>query len=95
MRKNQFFVFDLFHPDGTLLSTSEIESQLKKIIEMAGKEADPDCVGSLTSQNRDEWTKARGDLLKAGNEATLRKIESSVFLLCLDDTRPVTLEEVF
>ncbi|KAF9582836.1 Carnitine O-acetyltransferase mitochondrial [Lunasporangiospora selenospora] len=94
VRKNQFFVFDLIK-DGKMLSTVDIEAQLDDIIKMAGDRADP-AIGALTSDNRDIWTETRKALINAGsnNEELLRKIESSVFLLCLDDTSPVTRDEV-
>ena len=94
VRKNHFFTFDLVHAAGSALSTAEIECQLQKIIDMAGNISDPCPVGALTTEHRDTWFKARGELLKLGNESALNRIESAVFLLCLDDTSPVTREEV-
>ena len=57
VRKNQFFVFDLNHPDGSPLSTWEIEAQLKTIIQNAGADSDPNPLGARTSENRDNWAK--------------------------------------
>ncbi|KAG0361784.1 Carnitine O-acetyltransferase mitochondrial [Podila minutissima] len=94
VRHNQFFVFDLVK-DGKVLSTADIEAQLDAIVKQAGDRKDP-AIGALTSDNRDIWTEARKTLINAGsqNEELLRKIESSVFLLCLDDSSPVTRDEV-
>ncbi|KAI9146560.1 acyltransferase ChoActase/COT/CPT [Paraphysoderma sedebokerense] len=94
VRKNQFYTFDLFHKDGRPLSTPEIEYQLNRVIEEVGDNKEP-AVGALTSDNRDKWTETRELLVAADprNEESLKKIESSVLLLCLDDSRPVTLEE--
>ncbi|KAG0242970.1 Carnitine O-acetyltransferase mitochondrial [Actinomortierella wolfii] len=94
VRNNQFFVFDVIK-NGKVLSTADIEVQLERIIKAAGdrKEAP---IGILTAENRDNWTEARKALINAGahNEELLRKIESSIFLLCLDDSSPVTRDEV-
>ncbi|KAG0367196.1 Carnitine O-acetyltransferase mitochondrial [Mortierella sp. AD032] len=94
VRHNQFYTFDLVK-DGKVLSTADIEAQLDAIVKLAGDRKDPS-IGVLTSDNRDIWTEARKTLINAGsqNEELLRKIESSVFLLCLDDSSPVTRDEV-
>ncbi|KAF9433454.1 Carnitine O-acetyltransferase mitochondrial [Entomortierella beljakovae] len=94
VRNNQFFVFDLIK-DGKVLSTVDIEAQLDSIIKQAGDRKGPS-IGVLTADNRDLWTENREALINAGsnNEELLRKIESSVFLLCLDDSSPVTRDEV-
>ncbi|CAJ0634490.1 14502_t:CDS:10 [Entrophospora sp. SA101] len=65
------------------------------IYSLAGVTKDP-AIGSLTTENRDVWTDFRNLLLKANpkHEEMLKKIESSAFVLCLDDTKPVTLEEI-
>jgi carnitine O-acetyltransferase len=49
-------------------------------------------VGALTSENRDIWADARAALLAASpsNAESLRKIESSVIIVALDDSKPVT-----
>ncbi|KAJ1988385.1 Carnitine O-acetyltransferase mitochondrial [Coemansia spiralis] len=92
-RNNQFFSLQLVH-DAQLLSAAEIESQLDRIIEIADSTAAVP-VGILTSDNRDIWTDNYKLLSKASpkNVETLEKLQSSAFLLCLDDTRPVTREE--
>ncbi|KAF2089377.1 carnitine O-acetyltransferas-like protein [Saccharata proteae CBS 121410] len=88
IRKNQFF--KVAHEiDGRQLNTSELEQQFRRIYQKAERAAP---VGILTSQNRDAWT----DHLIAANEANksiLETIESSSFVVCLDDASPVTLEE--
>ncbi|KAF8985880.1 Carnitine O-acetyltransferase mitochondrial [Entomortierella lignicola] len=94
IRNNQFFVFDLIK-DGKVLSTADIEAQLDTIVKLAGNRKEAP-IGALTSDNRDVWTEARKTLINAGpqNEELLRKIESSVFVLCLDDSSPVTRDEL-
>lgn len=55
VRKNRFFTLSLSHQSGQRLSTAEIESQLEKIIKLAGTQSDPHGLGILTTQNRDIW----------------------------------------
>ncbi|KAJ2123491.1 Carnitine O-acetyltransferase mitochondrial [Coemansia sp. RSA 720] len=92
-RNNQFFTLELVH-DGQLLSAAEIESQLDRIVERADSTAAVP-VGVLTSDNRDLWADNYELLAQASpqNAQTLEKLQSSAFLLCLDDTKPVTREE--
>ena len=92
-RMNKFFIVPT-KQDGRPLSTAELKVQLERIITQAGDVRGP-AIGVLTTENRDVWADVRSELLKAhpNNEALLRKLESSAFLLCLDDNAPVTLDE--
>ncbi|KAJ5914911.1 Carnitine O-acetyltransferase [Penicillium tannophilum] len=91
VRKNQFYKVPLI-VNGQALNVSELEQQFQRIIEIA-QPAPP--VGVLTVADRDHWTAARQKLIAAdpANEQALRDIESAGFLVCLDDAKPVTLEE--
>ncbi|KAG2012392.1 hypothetical protein GB937_007222 [Aspergillus fischeri] len=91
VRKNQFFKVPLV-VNGERLNVSELEKQFERIYQIAQR-APP--VGVLTVANRDLWADARKKLLAANpaNEQALRDIESSGFVVCLDDATPVTLEE--
>jgi carnitine O-acetyltransferase len=91
IRKNQFFKIQ-HEVNGKQLNTSELEQQFKRVYELAQRVP---AVGALTSENRDVWTDARDILLKASpkNKDALEAIESSSFVVCLDDAAPVTLEE--
>ncbi|KAJ2852726.1 Carnitine O-acetyltransferase mitochondrial [Coemansia brasiliensis] len=92
-RNNQFFNLDLVH-NGQLLSAAEIEQQLDRIVERADSTAAVP-VGILTADNRDLWSENYQQLIEASpqNAQTLEKLQSSAFVLCLDDTKPVTREE--
>ncbi|TPX60759.1 hypothetical protein SpCBS45565_g07413 [Spizellomyces sp. 'palustris'] len=93
IRKNQFFKFDTRHPDGRQLSTAEIERQIKAIYDQAGDKAAPS-IGVLTSEHRDIWTKTREELVQSPkNRASLDIIERAAFVVCLDDSSPVTRDE--
>ncbi|KAI1953138.1 Carnitine O-acetyltransferase mitochondrial [Ophidiomyces ophidiicola] len=91
MRKGQIFKVQT-HLNGQQLNTSELQQQFEKILKIAEKVP---AVGALTSENRDIWTAARKRLLAAdpANGEALKTVESASFLVCLDDTAPVTLEE--
>ncbi|KAF3394615.1 Carnitine O-acetyltransferase [Penicillium rolfsii] len=91
VRKNQFFKVPLV-VDGQALNVSELEHQFRRIYETA-QPAPP--VGVLTVADRDHWTAAREKLVAAdpANEQALKDIESAGFVVCLDDAKPVTLEE--
>ncbi|TPX61639.1 hypothetical protein PhCBS80983_g00947 [Powellomyces hirtus] len=93
VRKNNFYALDTVHPDGRQLSTAEFERQIQAIYQQAGDVKGP-AVGALTAENRDVWTKVRDQLLESPkNKASLAAIESASFVVCLDDTAPVTREE--
>jgi acyl transferase domain-containing protein/NADPH:quinone reductase-like Zn-dependent oxidoreductase/acyl carrier protein len=51
-------------------------------------------VSVLTSKVRDDWAELRSELKGvASNDATLEAVESAAFVVCLDDTAPVTPSE--
>ncbi|GLE04585.1 hypothetical protein PINS_up013554 [Pythium insidiosum] len=93
LRHNKFFKVPLVErATGRLLSFEEICLQLQRVLDMAGAKESP--VGVLSSEDRDAWADARDELVRTGNEAALREIESAVLALCLDDTAPVSRTEV-
>ena len=92
MRKNRFFTVDLIL-QGTRLSTTEIQTQLTRIIDMAGPTKAP-ALGAYTTEHRDTWTQIREELiLDPLNASSLDMIERGVMILCLDSTSPVTKVE--
>ncbi|CAO3577150.1 unnamed protein product [Absidia cylindrospora] len=93
IRKNKFYAIDTIH-DGQQLSTSELEQQFQRVIDLAGEEKGA-AIGALTAENRDIWTDSRELLLAANpnNKNLLNQIESSSFVVCLDDNTPVTRDE--
>ena len=93
-RKNRFY--KIWHEiDGRELSTADLEEQFRKVIQLAGTESTTMPIGVFTSDNRDNWAVNRKALIAANpaNEASLNAMETSSFLVCLDDTTPHTLEE--
>ncbi|CAM0143209.1 Carnitine O-acetyltransferase mitochondrial, variant 2 [Umbelopsis sp. WA50703] len=94
VRNNKFYIIDTVH-NGKQLSTAELENQFQRVIESArGSKALP--IGVLTTENRDNWTDYRKTLIAAHpeNKELLKQIETSSFLVCLDDSSPVTRDEV-
>ncbi|KAJ3066196.1 Carnitine O-acetyltransferase mitochondrial, partial [Rhizoclosmatium hyalinum] len=93
IRNNKFFTIELVI-DGRQLSTSEIEAQIEAVYKLAGNDKETP-VGSLTTQDRDTWTRVRKDLLAASpkNRSSLDRIETAAFVVCLDDTKPVTYDQ--
>ncbi|THV03885.1 acyltransferase ChoActase/COT/CPT [Dendrothele bispora CBS 962.96] len=98
VRKNKFYVVPLTNASGHDLSAAELEVQIERIIEQAGSTPSPVPIGALTSDNRDIWTDARNALLSASpsgvNAKSLETIESAMIVVCLDDTKPVTREDI-
>ncbi|RPA94175.1 hypothetical protein L873DRAFT_1814903 [Choiromyces venosus 120613-1] len=92
-RKNRFYKV-LHEVDGIQLNTKELEAQFARVLELANSEKVL-AVGALTSENRDTWTEVRKMMIEASpeNKKALQLIESASFVVCLDDTSPVTLEE--
>lgn len=91
IRKNQFFKV-MHEVNGQQLNTYELEQQFLRVIEKAEKSP---AVGALTGINRDNALRGRLALLAAhaSNADSLREIESASFVVCLDDSSPITMEE--
>ncbi|KAA1479501.1 acyltransferase ChoActase/COT/CPT [Dentipellis sp. KUC8613] len=95
VRKNKFYEVSLVHADGTELSAADLEAQIEEVIQLAGT-GDAIPIGALTSENRDIWTKAREHLTNVSpqNEVSLERIESAMIIVALDDTKPITREQI-
>ncbi|KAF8919060.1 acyltransferase ChoActase COT CPT [Mucidula mucida] len=97
VRKNKYFKVPLTDDTGRELSAAELEVQIDRVIEKAGSTPGLP-IGVLTSDNRDLWTDARQVLLAASpdgtNAAILKEIESAMIVVALDDTKPVTREDI-
>ncbi|KAI5122447.1 hypothetical protein M0805_008759 [Coniferiporia weirii] len=94
IRKNKFFEVPLVHGDRAL-SVAELEHQVNRIIAQAGTQPHEFPLGALTSENRDTWTDVRAHIIKnPANAKSLERIESAAVIICLDDSKPVTREEI-
>lgn len=84
LRKGHFYVFDVLDRDGNMVNPSEIQAHLQFIL--SDNSPVPEFpLAYLSSENRDVWAGLRQELVQGGNEETLRKVDSAVFCLCLDD----------
>ncbi|XP_006934815.1 carnitine O-palmitoyltransferase 2, mitochondrial isoform X5 [Felis catus] len=84
LRKGHFYVFDVLDQDGNIVGASEIQAHLKYILSDSSP-APEFPLAYLTTENRDVWAELRRKLASGGNEEALRKVDSAVFCLCLDD----------
>uniref|UniRef100_A0A674JIC8 Choline/carnitine acyltransferase domain-containing protein n=1 Tax=Terrapene triunguis TaxID=2587831 RepID=A0A674JIC8_9SAUR len=84
MRNGHFYVFDVLDPGGNILHPSEIQAQLIYILQDADRLPEFSLC-YLTTEDRNTWAAVRQQLLEAGNEDNLQKIDSAVFCLCLDN----------
>lgn len=92
LQRNMIFSFELIH-NNKRLSQTEILKQLEKIYNCKDKQDCP--VGILTVQDRDTWT----DHYEAfaaipQNQKLFEIIHSSVLVLALDESSPLTSEEI-
>ncbi|KAJ8730685.1 hypothetical protein PYW08_002098 [Mythimna loreyi] len=85
-KQGNFYVFDVLDDNGNLLSPLEMLGNLNKIMN-DNTPASEHPLGILTAQNRDEWAKQRTHLESTGNSEVLRKIDSAIFNLILDDEK--------
>ncbi len=86
IKNNAFYILQL----GPESNMDTIALELYSLVHYEKKQTSV-AIGALTSQDRHVWAKDRLELLQQdGNEETLRKIESSMFILCLDDTSPMS-----
>merc|ERR1712070_1058855 len=89
IRKNAFYKIPT-HVNGRQLSNAELEQQFRRVYANGDKAPG---VGIMTAGNRDDWTEWHERLVSSSqaNKRVLQEIESSAFVVCLDDAAPVTL----
>ncbi|KAM5185256.1 carnitine O-acetyltransferase isoform 1-T1 [Callospermophilus lateralis] len=91
----QFFELDVYHSDGTPLTSDQIFVQLEKIWN-SSLQANKEPVGILTSNHRNTWAKAYNTLIKDKvNRESVRSIQRSIFTVCLDRPVPRVSEDVY
>ncbi|KAK3927111.1 Carnitine O-acetyltransferase [Frankliniella fusca] len=89
VHNNQFFKVPVFNEKGGVLAETQLLFMLKNVIDNSKKSAPP--VGILTSAHRDEWSKAYKELSCVNNgvnKKSIEEIESSLFVLALDQKNP-------
>ncbi|KAM5259258.1 carnitine O-acetyltransferase isoform 5-T8 [Hipposideros larvatus] len=91
----QFFELDVYHSDGTPLTSDQIFVQLEKIWN-SSLQTNKEPVGILTSNHRNSWAKAYNTLIKDKvNRESVRSIQKSIFTVCLDAPMPRVSEDVY
>ncbi|OAQ34564.1 hypothetical protein K457DRAFT_133576 [Linnemannia elongata AG-77] len=99
VRNGKFYIFETqLDPSkpSSVLSPREIMIQLERIKKMADDDkSSVPAIGILSTGQRDQAAQDRVTLFEAhgSNKAHMAKIESSMFVLCLDSSSPKTSEE--
>eukprot|EP00755_Sulcionema_specki_P018115 Sspe_Gene.66077::Locus_39059_Transcript_1_1_Confidence_1.000_Length_1972::g.66077::m.66077/K00624/E2.3.1.7; carnitine O-acetyltransferase len=88
LRKGRLFKVET-EVNGDPLTVPELCQQLERIKRIADTHAEYP-LGILTAENRDKWAAARKGIVETSphNKSALELIDSSAFVLCLDDGRP-------
>ncbi|XP_045081942.1 peroxisomal carnitine O-octanoyltransferase-like [Coregonus clupeaformis] len=94
MCKGRFFSFDAVC-DGHILTPPELLRQLTYVKQCCEGEPAGDGVAALTSEERTRWVKAREYLIgiDPANKTLLETIQSSLFVVSLDDAKPYATAE--
>uniref|UniRef100_A0A671UPC1 Peroxisomal carnitine O-octanoyltransferase n=1 Tax=Sparus aurata TaxID=8175 RepID=A0A671UPC1_SPAAU len=92
--RGRVFTFDGLC-DGQILTPPEILRQLSYVKERCEREPEGDGVSALTSEERTRWAKAREHLISIDphNKTILETIQSSLFVISLDETKPYSSPE--
>ncbi|XP_055455671.1 carnitine O-acetyltransferase [Psammomys obesus] len=91
----QFFELDVYHSDGTPLTSDQIFVQLEKIWN-SSLQTNKEPVGILTSNHRNTWAKAYNTLIKDKvNRESVSSIQKSIFTVCLDKPVPRVSNNVY
>ncbi|TKS82045.1 Peroxisomal carnitine O-octanoyltransferase [Collichthys lucidus] len=93
--RGRLFTFDALSADGQILTPPELLRQLSYVKERCDREPEGDGVCALTSEERTRWAKAREHLISIDphNKTILETIQSSLFVICLDEAKPYSTSE--
>ncbi|XP_054005673.1 carnitine O-palmitoyltransferase 2, mitochondrial [Hylaeus anthracinus] len=84
MRKGHFYSIDVLDENGYIYEPKTIANCLKSILEN-NRPANECPIGVLTTAERNLWANTRTHLSEIGNQDLLKKIDSAVFMMILDD----------
>ncbi|XP_052682720.1 peroxisomal carnitine O-octanoyltransferase-like [Crassostrea angulata] len=95
--KGRMFSVDMVDDQEEPLRPPEIQHQLTQIKEQCDKEPPGIGLGALTGETRKKWAEMRSRLsaLHPENFHNLKKIETSLFTVSLDETEPQNNSETF
>lgn len=94
--RGHIFVLKVRDSSGYVRSRTRIERAIEKILSSdVSWLSDEECVGALTSLDRDGWADARDMLIESDerNASFLRQIEDALFVICLDDHEPESRDD--
>lgn len=92
--RDEFFILDLFSKDGReIQSPTSLNQQLQEIYDSKSTKTGP--ISSISGDDRDIWAQLRTDLIQhdAENQKTLEKIDTSLFVVVLEDREGKTTAE--
>ena len=100
IRQGQFYYFDALWPTGEVaISQIDLARNFQAIIQDAA-ECDPvssamRAVGVLTAASRDQWAKTRTSMMAFSkkNEEVFKIIDTALFVVCLDDCSPESIDD--
>lgn len=94
LHKGNMFSIDVYKDSEEIKSFLEIKKDLEYII-ASSKTSKNNEIGIFTAMNRDKWADTRDKLLKISNRnnKALKKVEDAIFVLCLEDESPESLED--
>ena len=87
-----YYVNGIFFP-GDILSPKDILRCYQHILANSKNAKPEDSIAVLSADERDHWAGLREQLVSAGNESLLKKLDSAVLLVCLDDSSVKDLKE--
>eukprot|EP01126_Amoeba_proteus_P047275 TRINITY_DN5387_c0_g1_i3.p1 TRINITY_DN5387_c0_g1~~TRINITY_DN5387_c0_g1_i3.p1 ORF type:complete len:653 (-),score=120.36 TRINITY_DN5387_c0_g1_i3:87-1976(-) len=91
---DQYYTFELVDSDGRSLEIEQVEQLLYQIVDDSkGKDTPP--LGIMTTADRETWSSVWTRLAEISpkNRDYLSKLTSAMFLVCLDEKMPSTLNE--
>ena len=86
IHKGNFYSVNLFDQNGNLVPPAQIHACIANILSNSQSVKTDECVGVLTTLNRDHWAEVRSKMTNsAKNLAALSTIDDGLFAICLDD----------
>ncbi|CAD5225660.1 unnamed protein product [Bursaphelenchus xylophilus] len=89
VRHGIFYKVNLFDSDYNLRKPQEVYADLARIIRLDKRPEAEECLGSLTTLDRDTWARTREEIVSAStkNQQSLKAIDDALFILCLDEEK--------
>eukprot|EP01130_Rhizamoeba_saxonica_P009623 TRINITY_DN3921_c0_g1_i1.p1 TRINITY_DN3921_c0_g1~~TRINITY_DN3921_c0_g1_i1.p1 ORF type:complete len:593 (-),score=125.25 TRINITY_DN3921_c0_g1_i1:72-1850(-) len=90
-----FYVFDVYHEDGTIITTHSMELQYEWILEDSKKHAPEPFVGALTTEDRSVWAKYFNILMEdPQNAQNVKSIKHCLNFMQMDEREPKDNDEL-